>query len=154
MFGFLNSRGFLGTTASFRVDITLVFILIASLLFTIGWRLALNKQFKAHCWTQTIAAILNAVVVLSTMISSFINYILPGIQSKLNEGSYAVTTIHALIGAIGLGLGIFVVLRGNELAPKSLRFENYKLFMRTSYVLYMLSTLMGVLVYLIVYTGH
>ena len=154
MFGFLNSRGFLGTTASFRVDITLVFILIASLLFTIGWRLALNKQFKVHRWTQTIAAILNAVVVLSTMISSFINYILPGIPSKLNEGSYAVTTIHALIGAIGLGLGIIVVLRGNELAPKSLRFENYKLFMRTSYVLYMLSTLMGVLVYLIVYTGH
>jgi uncharacterized membrane protein YozB (DUF420 family) len=85
------------------------------------------------------------------MISSFIINILPGIPGKLNQGSYAVTTTHGLAGMIGLVLGIFVVLRGNELVPKSLRFANYKLFMRTSYVLYVLVTLMGVVVYVIVF---
>jgi uncharacterized membrane protein YozB (DUF420 family) len=58
-----------------------------------------------------------------------------------------------VVGAIGLVLGLFVVLRGNELVPKSLRFANYKLFMRASYALYMLATLVGVIVYVIVYVG-
>ena len=50
-------------------------------------------------------------------------------------------------------LGLFVVLRANELVPQALRFTNYKLFMRTSYALYMLATLMGVIVYVIAYVG-
>ncbi len=154
MFDFLNGPGFLGTAASFRVDLTLVLILMAALFFTIGWQLALRKRFETHRWVQTIAAILNAIVVLSTMISSFITYILPGIPGKLNEGSYGITTIHALIGSIGLVLGIIVMLRGNKLVPKGLQFQNYKLFMRISYGLYMLSTLIGVLVYFIVYAGN
>jgi hypothetical protein len=47
-------------------------------------------------------------------------------------------------------LGIFVVLRGNNLVPSALRFKNYKLFMRTSYALYMLATALGVIVYVLV----
>jgi uncharacterized membrane protein YozB (DUF420 family) len=151
MNNFLNGPGFLGTHASLRSDITLVLIIISSILFTIGWQLAIRKHFVTHRWVQTAAATMNAIVVLISMISSFIIYILPGIPSKLNEGSYGITTLHASIGAIGLLLGIFVVLRGNELVPKALRFSNYKLFMRTSYALYMLATLGGVIVYIFVY---
>jgi len=44
--------------------------------------------------------------------------------------------MHGLAGLIGLVLGVFVVLWGNKLVPKGLRFTNYKLFMRTSYALY------------------
>jgi putative membrane protein len=151
MNNFLNGPGFLGTNANFRSDASLILILITAVLFTIGWRLAIQKRYEAHRWVQTIAACLNAIVVLSTMISSFMINILPGIPGKLNQGSYAVTTTHGLAGMIGLVLGIFVVLRGNELVPKSLRFANYKLVMRTSYALYMLVTLMGVVVYVIVF---
>lgn len=151
MNNFLNGPGFLGTNANFRSDASLILILITAVLFTIGWRLAVQKRYEAHRWVQTIAACLNAIVILSTMISSYIVNILPGIPGKLNQGSYAVTTIHGLAGMIGLVLGIFVVLRGNELVPKSLRFANYKLFMRTSYAIYMLVTLMGVVVYVIVF---
>jgi hypothetical protein len=50
-------------------------------------------------------------------------------------------------------LGLFIVLRANGLVPKALRFTNYKLFMRTSYGLYMLATLIGVIVYIAVYVG-
>jgi hypothetical protein len=57
------------------------------------------------------------------------------------------------VGAIGLVLGVFVVLRGNELVPAGMRFTNYKAFMRTSYALYMLGTLMGVFVYISAYVG-
>ena len=149
----LNGPGFLGTNATFRPDLTLVLILVTAMLFTIGWQLAVRKRYTAHRWVQTLAASLNAIVVLSTMISSFLIFILPGIPGKLLEGSYGVTTVHALVGMVGLVLGVFVVLRGNELVPQSLRFTNYKLYMRIAYALYMVSTLIGVAVYLDVYVG-
>jgi len=147
----LNGPEFLGTHATFRSDATLILILITAVLFTIGWRLAVQKRYQAHRWVQTITVSLNAIVILSTMISSFMINILPGIPSKLNQGSYAVTKMHGLAGLIGLVLGVFVVLRGNELVPKGLRFANYKLFMRTSYALYSLVTLLGVVVYAVVF---
>jgi uncharacterized membrane protein YozB (DUF420 family) len=151
----LTGTGFLGTRAPLHSDLSLILILLSSILFTIGWRLAVRKKFKVHRWIQTGAAILNTLVVLIVMIASFIIYILPGIPSKLLEGTYGVTTVHAFIGALGLLLGVFVVLRANQVkfVPKRLRFKNYKLFMRTSYILYMLATLIGVIVYVAVYIG-
>ena len=151
MNGLLNGPGFLGTNAPFRVDVTLILILVSAVLFTIGWRLAVRKRYEAHRWVQTSAVILNTMVILFTMISSFLIHILPGIPGKLNEGDYALTTVHALVGTVGMLLGVFIVLRGNKLVPKALRFKNYKLFMRTSYALYMLATFGGVIVYITVY---
>jgi len=151
MGNFLDQLGFLGTKAPVRSDITLILILITAILFTIGSRLAIRKRYEAHRWVQTSAAILNTIVVLLAMINVFSVYIMPGIPAKLFQGSYGATTLHGLVGAIGLILGIFVVLRANKLVPKSLRFKNYKLFMRTSYSIYMLATLLGVVVYIMAY---
>ena len=151
MSNFLTNPGFLGTHAPLRSDITLVLIIVTAILFTIGWRLAVHKRYQAHRWVQTVTAVLNALVVVLSMVTVFIEIILPGIPGKLLEGSYGVTTVHALVGVIGVLLGLFVVLRGNDLVPKGLRFSNYKLFMRTSYIIYMLSTLGGIAVYIIVY---
>jgi len=148
-----SSPGFLGTNATFLPDATLVLILVTAVLFTLGWQLAVRKRYEAHRWVQTATVFLNAIVVLSVMINSFLVFILPGIPAKLLEGSYGVTTVHALVGMVGLVLGVFVVLVGNKLVPKSLRFTDYKLYMRTCYALYMVSTLIGVVVYLDVYVG-
>jgi uncharacterized membrane protein YozB (DUF420 family) len=148
---FFNGPGFLGTNAPFLSDLSLVLISLTAILFTIGWQLARRRHYEAHRWVQTVAAIINAIVVLGVMVNSYVTHILPGIPSKLLEGDYGVTTVHAIIGTIGLLLGIFVVLRGNNLVPKALRFKNYKLFMRISYALYMLATLLGVVVYLLAF---
>ena len=153
MFAFLQGPGFLGGNGTLGADISLVVSLLAAVLFTIGWRLAARKRFEAHRWVQTGAACLNAVLVLVWMIRSFVLYILPGIPGSFGHGSYAVSTVHAVVGAFGMLLGLFVVLRGNGLVPRGLRFSNYKLFMRSSYVLYMLGTLTGVIVYYVVYMG-
>jgi hypothetical protein len=56
--------------------------------------------------------------------------------------------IHALTGAIAFPFGVFVALRGNELVPQALKFNNYKLFMRTAYGLYLVATIIGILVYI------
>jgi uncharacterized membrane protein YozB (DUF420 family) len=147
----LSRSGFLGTHAPFIIDLTLILIVLTAILFTIGWQLARFKRFKAHRWVQTTSASLNALVVLSVMINSFVLHILPVIPGKLLVGDYAVTTVHALVGMTGLLLGIFVVLRANKLVPKRLRFKDYKRFMRTSYWLYMAATLLGLIVYVEVY---
>jgi uncharacterized membrane protein YozB (DUF420 family) len=143
--------GFLGTRATLPSDITLVVTLVAAGLFTLGWQLAVHRRYEAHRWVQTAAATLNAGGVLFWMVGRFTTYILPGLPAKFNEGSYGITTIHALIGIVALALGVFVALRGNGLVPKVLQFTNYKLFMRVAYMLYMLSTLLGVAVYVIVF---
>ncbi|MFZ0531945.1 MAG: DUF420 domain-containing protein [Anaerolineales bacterium] len=151
MSDFFTSPGFLGTRATLRSDLTLVLILVTALLFNIGFILARRKQFVVHRWVQTSAVILNTLVVLISMVTSYIIHILPGIPAKLNQGDYAVITVHGIVGAITLLLGVFVALRGNELVPKGMRFRNYKLFMRWAYTLYMLATLGGVIVYIIVF---
>ena len=151
MTDFLTTPGFLGTKATLRSDLTLVLILLTALLFNIGFILARRKQFKVHRWVQTSAVLISTLVVLISMVTSYIIHILPGIPAKLRQGDYAVSTVHGMIGAFALLLGVFVALRGNELVPKGLRFNNYKLFMRWAYSLYMLATLGGVIVYVIVY---
>lgn len=151
MSDFLTSPGFLGTKATLRSDLTLVLILITALMFNIGFILARRKHFVAHRWVQTSSVILNTLVVLISMVTSYIIHILPGIPAKLGQGDYAVTTVHGMIGAVGLLYGVFVALRGNELVPKGLRFKNYKQFMRWAYALYMLATLGGVIVYFIAF---
>lgn len=151
MSDFLTTPGFLGTRATLRSDLTLVLILITAVLFNIGFILARRKQFAAHRWVQTTSAGLNAVVVLISMVTSYIIHILPGIPAKLYQGDYAVTTLHAIIGAIGLIFGLYVVLQGNHLVPLSLRINNYKPYMRWAYSLYMVATLGGIILYSIVY---
>lgn len=145
---FLHRPGFLGTNANLAADFTLVVILLTAGLFSLGVWLARHKQYEIHRWVQTAAAALNAGLVLWMMLLPFRDFVAPGIPGKLGQPFYAISAVHGLIGASGLLLGLFVVLRANGLAPKPLRFSNYRLFMRLSYGLYMLATLLGVLVYL------
>jgi uncharacterized membrane protein YozB (DUF420 family) len=151
VYTYLQSHGFLGTTAGLGADLSLVLMVLAAVLFTIGVVLIHRKNTAAHRWVQTAAACLNAVLVLAWMIRSLVVNIIPDIPSKLGQSSYAVTTIHAVVGAVGLVLGLFVVLRANGLVPKSLQFANYKLYMRSAYVLYMAGTVLGVVAYIVAY---
>lgn len=139
--------------APLGAKLSLVATVLAAVLFTIGWRLAVSKRFEAHRWVQTIAVCLDAIPVLAWMIRSFVKYVVPELPARLGQRTYAVTTVHALVGAIGLVFGVFVMLRGNQLVPARLRFTNYKRFMRSAYALYMLATLLGVIVYVNAYVG-
>ncbi len=143
--------GFLGTRATFGPDLALILILISSTMFTIGWQLAVHKHYDIHRWVQTSAAIINSSAVLVIMVGSFWGFVLPTLPQKIGQTVTQVTVVHAIIGAITFLLGVFVVLRANKLVPKAWRFKNYKLFMRTSYSLYMLTTLIGIGVYVLTY---
>jgi uncharacterized membrane protein YozB (DUF420 family) len=150
---FLDGSGFLTSKAPLGSDVSLIVMIVAAALFTVGWRLAVRKDLEAHRWVMTAAVLLNLVPVAIWMIRYFVSYVFPELPARLGESPYGLVTLHALVGAIGVLLGVFVALRGNELVPKALRFKNYKAFMRPAYALYMAGTVLGVIVYLIVYAG-
>ncbi|MBN1218884.1 MAG: hypothetical protein JXM69_08150 [Anaerolineae bacterium] len=146
----LHQPGFLGTNANFAADMTLTLSVMVAILFTGGVGLAVKGYYQAHRWTQTTAAALNAILILWLMILPFRDFIIKDFMGPRPAIFYYVTSAHAVAGFCGLILGLFVVLRANNfiLIPKALRFNNYKLFMRISYALYMLATLLGIWVYL------
>jgi uncharacterized membrane protein YozB (DUF420 family) len=146
---FLHGPGFLGTRANRAADVTLLAMILIAGLFTIGFYLARKRKYEAHRWVQTTAAILNVLLVLWMMILPFRDFILLDKGGPREQYFYWITTAHALTGMLAVIFGLFVVLRGNKLVPKFLRFRNYKPYMRTAYGLYMAATLLGVLVYLV-----
>lgn len=151
----LHQPGFLGTSANFASDVTLVLSLLVALILTIGVVLAVRHNYEAHRWFQTTGVILNAVLVLWMMILPYRDFVAPAAETSPLPLSAVVTTrIHGLVGTTALIFGVFVMLRGNRLVPKFLRFSNYKAFMRTAYILYMVATLIGVFVYITWFVGN
>jgi uncharacterized membrane protein YozB (DUF420 family) len=150
----LHQPGFFGTSANFAADFTLVMMILAAVIFTAGTVLAVKKQYEAHRWVQTAAVILSTIMVLWMMLLPFRDFVAPGLPSQIGERFYAVTTLHAFVGFFALIFGVFVTLRGNGLVPSALKFNNYKLFMRIAYGLYMLTTILGVWVYFVWFVGN
>lgn len=143
----LHLPGFLGTHANFAADMTLLLMVMIGIMFTIGFILARKQKYEAHRWVQTAAASLIAILVLWLMILPFRDFVIRDNGGPRAVIFYAITILHAILGAVALPFGLFVVLRGNRLVPKALRFNNYKLFMRTAYGLYIVTILIGILVY-------
>jgi plastocyanin/uncharacterized membrane protein YozB (DUF420 family) len=143
----MGGRGFLGTNANVLQDISLVLGVLVALTLSVGVIMALRKRYTVHRWIQTTAVTLNVLQVLTIMVGSFFKSAAPGIPQKLGQTYYSSAVTHASVGLITLLFGTFVMLRGNELVPRALKFNNYKLFMRSAYGLYMLVTLLGVWVY-------
>lgn len=151
----LHQPGFLGTSANWAADTTLLVSALVALLLTIGVILAVRGQYRAHRWFQTSAVVLNAILVLWLMVLPFRDFVAPTSNpAGLPLSAIATTRIHAVVGFTALVFGLFVALRGNGLMPKALRFNNYKAFMRVAYALYMLATLIGLFVYITWFVGN
>ena len=151
----LHQPGFLGTSANWAADMTLVASAIVVLLLTIGVLLAVRGQYRAHRLFQTSAATLNAILVLWLMVLPFRDFVAPATNpAGLPLSAIATTRIHAAVGTIALVFGLFVTLRANNLMPRFLRFNNYKAYMRVAYLLYMLASLIGLFVYITWFVGN
>lgn len=144
----LHAEGFLGTSANFAADMTLLLSLLVAILFSFGFWLARRGQYDTHKWVQTTGALTNVVLVLWLMILPYRDFILNDQGGPREDIFYGVTMLHAFVGFFAFTIGNFVVLRGHKLVPQRLRFQNYVPWMRTAYGLYITTTLLGVWVYL------
>lgn len=147
----METPGFLGTEASLLADVALVGSIIVAIMFTVGAYLAIRGQYEAHRWVQTTGAIANLALVLGIMIPSLLS-VDPSENVELPAAAFVAMPAHEIFGTVGMLFGLFVVLRGNELVPNRLKFQNYKPFMRAAYALYLIATIVGVAVYVTLYT--
>jgi len=151
MISFLQGPGFLGTYAGLGSDLSLVIMVAAVLLLTVGVLLAITRRYGAHRWVQTAAVCLSLIPVAVWMIRFFDLYILTALPANLGKSTYALATTHAIIGAIGVVLGVFIVIRANQLEAQGRSLNRYKTPMRIAYVLYVLGLALGIALYLVTY---
>jgi uncharacterized membrane protein YozB (DUF420 family) len=143
----------LTTKAPTGAVLALATSVLVAVALTVGWRLAVAGRYTAHRRVQTAAVALSTIVIAAWMIRSFALYVAPAIPAKLGQRAYAVATVHAAVGVAALVLGVYVVLGARKLVPGRLRFTNFKAFMRSSYALYLLGTLTGVILFVVAYGG-
>jgi uncharacterized membrane protein YozB (DUF420 family) len=151
MIAYLGGTGFLGTKGSIGADLALVVMLVAFVMLTVGVVLARTRRYSAHRWVQTAAVCLNAIPVVVWMIRSYWLYIRPGLPGNLSSYVDALTTVHAVAGLVGVIVGLFVMIRANQLEARGLGVSRYKGWMRVAYLLYLLGTALGVWVYVAIY---
>ena len=109
MIGYLEGAGFLRPHSSIGADLSLVIVIVAFAMLTLGVVLARAKHYGAHRWVQTSAVALNAVPVVFWMIRSFRLFVLPGLPGNLSKSIDALTTVHAVTGLIGVVLAAAIV---------------------------------------------
>jgi uncharacterized membrane protein YozB (DUF420 family) len=151
MVAYLGGTGFLGTHGSVGADLSLVVMLVAFVTLTVGVILARTRRYTAHRWVQTTAVCLNAVPVVAWMIRSYWLYVRPGLPGNLSHSADALMTVHAVTGLCGVAIGMFVMIRANQLTARGASVARYKNWMRAAYVVYLLATVLGVWVYIKLY---
>ena len=138
-------NGFLGFGATLYADINLIFQLAMAAALTIGMVFARKKLFRAHAVTQSSVLIFNLFAIAVVMWPSFQLQILRHPARALRDGYHGFAFFHGILGTLAELLGLYVILvAGTNMIPKSLRFKNYKLWMRATLALWWVVVFLGV----------
>ena len=138
-------KGFLGTGATFGADLNLVVQLIMGAALIAGALLAKQKRYRAHGICQTTVLLLNLLMIGLVMWPSFQQQVKPALSKIFHKWYYEAATIHALLGITAELLGLYIVIvAGTNVLPQWLRFEHWKLWMRTELVLWATVLVTGV----------
>ena len=146
-----GASGFITAKSSLAADLSLLASVAAVALLTAGVVLARRRRYDAHRWVQSSGVVLNAVPVVVWMIVSLARYILPGIPGSLSEHGHGLAALHAVVGAFGVALGLFLLVRANQLMARGTSLSRYKPVMRVAYALYVAGAVLGVALYLVTY---
>ena len=138
-------KGFLGTGATFGADLNLVVQLIMGVALLAGALLAKHKRYRAHGTCQTTVLLLNVLMIGLVMWPSFQQQVKPALSKVHHKWYYEVAIMHAALGVTAELLGLYIVIvAGTKLLPRWLWFNNWKWWMRTELVLWMIVLLSGV----------
>jgi len=141
-------EGFLGTSAPFYADVVLLLELGMGVALVAGAVLARKKQFRLHAVCQSTVVLLNLGVIVFVMIPSFHAHVAPKIPQKLGKAFYALATLHGALGFVAEIIALYILLAaGTKILPPKLRIANYKLWMRSVFVLWWLVLLLGFATY-------
>jgi uncharacterized membrane protein YozB (DUF420 family) len=147
----LDASGFLTSRSSLGADVSLLLSVLAIALLTAGVVLARRRHYEAHRWLQTSGVILNAILVAIWMFRSLWLYILPGIPSSLSKHGHALAMAHAAAGVVGVLLGVFLIVRANQLTRRGESVSRYRTAMRVTYFVYLAGFALGLWLYVVTY---
>lgn len=147
----LDASGFLTGRSSLGADVSLLLSAVVIGLLTAGVVLVRRRRYEAHRWLQTSAVILNAVLVAFWMAVSLVRFILPGIPGTLSKHGHTLAVTHAAVGIVAAVLGVFLVVRANQLTRRGKSVSRYKTAMRVAYLVYLAAFVLGVTLYVVTY---
>ena len=140
--------GFLGTTAPFLSDLSLIVSILLGGVAAFGGIQARKKNFDKHCPVMAYAALINWLPVLVVMVPAFIG-VLQGTET-LATGTFAnVPIFHGILGTITQLLMTYTVTRMywiETLPPKKPIW-----LMRITMILWLLTVFGGIGVYVVSY---
>ena len=137
-------NGFLGTGATFEADLNLVVQVVMGVALVVGALLAKRKRYAAHGICQT-TVLLNLGMIGLVMWPSFQQQVRPALPESLRKWYFATATIHALLGGTAELLGLYIVIvAGTRVLPQSMRFKDWKRWMRAELMLWSIVVLTGV----------
>jgi uncharacterized membrane protein YozB (DUF420 family) len=140
----ISNAGFLGSGAPFSADINLVVQVTMGGALIAGTWLAKKKCYRAHALCQTSVLLLNLGMIGLVMWPSFQQQVRPASAKAFHKWYYQAAIIHAVLGTIAEVLGIYIAaVAGTTIIPERLRFTNWKWWMRTELVLWMVVLVSG-----------
>ena len=133
--------------------VSLVVMIVTAVLLTIGWRLAARRRFAAHRKVESSGRVVNAVFVLHLDGQVVRAQVAP--ENPRAAGRAHLCRTDRPFGHRRARPGARRVRRpsASGLLPKALRITSYKPWMRTTYALYLLGTLGGIVVFVVAYGG-
>jgi len=140
--------GFLGTSASLWSDLSLVLSLALGTVAAFGGMRAHQKRFSTHCPLMAVAALLNWGVILVVMIPRWIG-VVSGTETLVTGTLAGVPVFHGVLGGVTQLLMTYTVTRMywiERLPP-----ERPLWLMRTTLVLWLLTLIGGIGVYVVSY---
>ena len=144
MLSSLPVKGCLETGATFEADVNLVVQLVMGMALVAGVVLAKQQHYRAHGICQTTVMLLNLLMIGIVMWPSFRRQVNPMFPRVLHRSYYAAPMVHAALGITAELLGLYVVLvAGTNVLPEWLRFRNWKRWMRTEFVLWLIVVISG-----------
>jgi uncharacterized membrane protein YozB (DUF420 family) len=129
-------------------DLVLLLEIAIGLGLLAGAWLARRHKFREHAWCQSVAVLLNLVLVAVVMVPSFREQVSPKIPAKLGKSYVGLPAAHGALGGIVELIALYILLAaGTKLLPERLRIRRYKLWMRTVLVAWWLVLLLGAATY-------
>jgi len=130
--------------ATFEADVNLVVQLVMGTALVAGVILARQQRYRAHGICQTTVLLLNLLMIGLVMWPSFRQQVSPKFPKVLHKLYYAAPLIHAALGMAAELLGLYIVLvAGTNVFPAWCRFRNWKLWMRTEFLLWLVVVISG-----------
>ncbi len=140
--------GFFGTTASYNSDLSLITSIVFFIMGLVAFFQARNRKFKPHANLMVWAVLLNWIPILIVMIPTSLKILRYGLT--LTSGPFAtMPLVHAVIGTVAQILMTYTVIRMKW--AKKLPPHRTRVLMRVAMVLWVLTMVGGIALYVVAY---